>query len=374
MSRWYGQGGHWIEHGLPQYVAIDRKPENGCEVQNAACGRSGIMLQLQLVTTAYHEATREVESEVGLNHGTVVLERLVKPWYGKGDRIVCADSYFASVEAALHLKARGLRFIGVVKTATSGYPMKLMQAKVLPSRGEWKSFVHRKDGVVAAMALVWVDRERRYFISTAASAVEGAFYERTRWRQMEGGPQRVTFQIKQPLVAELYYDCCAMIDRHNRCRQDDLMLERKFVTMDWSVRVGHSLLGMIIVDSWLLYVGARGKLRSMNQREFYETLCLELIDNNFDVIGLRSRTPQDAPVQLTPTSGAGPHATPTKKMKLDKEKKETSARAQRDCVVCKSRTTRVCSECRSEGKGEVFVCNSSKQRVCFASHARSMHN
>ena len=49
MSRWYGQGGHWINHGLPQYVAIDRKPENGCEIQNAACGRSGVMLRLKLV-------------------------------------------------------------------------------------------------------------------------------------------------------------------------------------------------------------------------------------------------------------------------------------------------------------------------------------
>jgi Transposase IS4 len=77
-----------------------------------------------------------VESKVGLKHGTVVLERLVKPWCGKGDRIVCADSYFAGIEAALHLKARGLRFIGVVKTATSSYPMKLMKAKMLPSRGE----------------------------------------------------------------------------------------------------------------------------------------------------------------------------------------------------------------------------------------------
>jgi hypothetical protein len=37
--------------------------------------------------------------------------------------------------------------------------MKLMQAKVVPSRGEWKSFVHRKDGVVAAMELVWIDRK-----------------------------------------------------------------------------------------------------------------------------------------------------------------------------------------------------------------------
>jgi hypothetical protein len=178
--------------------------------------------------------------------------------------------------------------------------------------------VHRKDGEAAAMALAWVDRERRYFISTAASAVEGAFYERTRWRQMNSGPQHVTFQIKQPLVAELYYDCCAMIDRHNRCRQDDLMLERKFAAVDWSVRVGHSLLGMTIVDSWLLYVGARGELRTMKQREFYEALFLELIDNDFDLIGLRSRTPDDTPFQLTPTSEAGPHATPTKKKKLDK--------------------------------------------------------
>eukprot|EP00171_Calliarthron_tuberculosum_P023795 IDg23795t1 len=52
ISRWYGQGGSWIEHGLPMCVAIDRKPENGCEIQNSACGRSGIMMRLHLVTTA----------------------------------------------------------------------------------------------------------------------------------------------------------------------------------------------------------------------------------------------------------------------------------------------------------------------------------
>jgi hypothetical protein len=33
ISRWYGQGGNWINHGLPMYVAIDRKPENSCEIQ-----------------------------------------------------------------------------------------------------------------------------------------------------------------------------------------------------------------------------------------------------------------------------------------------------------------------------------------------------
>jgi Transposase IS4 len=49
MSRWYGQGGEWINHGLPFYFAIDRKPENGCEIQSACCGKSGVMIQLRLM-------------------------------------------------------------------------------------------------------------------------------------------------------------------------------------------------------------------------------------------------------------------------------------------------------------------------------------
>ena len=39
ISRWYGHGGQWINIGLPMYVAIDRKPENGCEIQNSACAQ-----------------------------------------------------------------------------------------------------------------------------------------------------------------------------------------------------------------------------------------------------------------------------------------------------------------------------------------------
>jgi Transposase IS4 len=52
MSRWYGLGGHWINIGLPMYVAMDRKPEDGLEIQNACCAHSGIMFQIKLVKTA----------------------------------------------------------------------------------------------------------------------------------------------------------------------------------------------------------------------------------------------------------------------------------------------------------------------------------
>ena len=49
ISQWYGQGGYWINEGLPCYIAIDRKPENGCKIQNSACGDSGVMLRLKIV-------------------------------------------------------------------------------------------------------------------------------------------------------------------------------------------------------------------------------------------------------------------------------------------------------------------------------------
>ena len=29
ISRWYVQGGHWINLGLPMYVAMGRNPDNG---------------------------------------------------------------------------------------------------------------------------------------------------------------------------------------------------------------------------------------------------------------------------------------------------------------------------------------------------------
>ena len=49
MIRWYGIGGSWIKRGLLHYVAIARKPESGCGIQNVCCGESGIMLRLQIV-------------------------------------------------------------------------------------------------------------------------------------------------------------------------------------------------------------------------------------------------------------------------------------------------------------------------------------
>ena len=49
ISCWYRLGGGQINIGLTIYIAIARKPENGCEIQNASFSQIIIMLRLLVV-------------------------------------------------------------------------------------------------------------------------------------------------------------------------------------------------------------------------------------------------------------------------------------------------------------------------------------
>lgn len=118
ISRWYGVGGTWLDVRLPFYVKISRKPEFGSEIKNITYRKGGFMVGIEF---AKSEASRVLESESTIrNHGTRVLMKLAEPWSGSG-RHVCADSYFASVDRATILYRNGLRFSGVVKTATEQF-------------------------------------------------------------------------------------------------------------------------------------------------------------------------------------------------------------------------------------------------------------
>jgi len=135
-------------------VAIDRKPETACEIQHAACGRSGIILRLSVVTTMKHRQEDSTGEEDDLPHGTGVLKKLVAPWAGT-KRVACADSYFASGAATQQLLSMGLRFIGVVKTGTKRFPMCALSVLPLDERGEHALYVHTTaDGVTDMMAVL----------------------------------------------------------------------------------------------------------------------------------------------------------------------------------------------------------------------------
>jgi hypothetical protein len=57
MIRWYGLGGTWINMGMPMYVSIQRKPEDGLEIHDSCCGKSRILMQLRLVKSAEADET-----------------------------------------------------------------------------------------------------------------------------------------------------------------------------------------------------------------------------------------------------------------------------------------------------------------------------
>ena len=124
ISRWYDQGGDRINFGLPHYVAIDKKSENGYEIHDSCCGVSGIMIRLNIVKQ--EEDCSDTESDEyssSIGHGGKVLKELISPCIGSS-RLDCADSYFASVQAAGVMFQEGLKFIGVVKTAHKKFPLK----------------------------------------------------------------------------------------------------------------------------------------------------------------------------------------------------------------------------------------------------------
>ena len=85
-------------------VDIDRKPENGCEIQNACCGRSTIMMRLKLLKTSEEELKHTVpDAEAGILYGTRLLLFLIRPW-AYSTQTVVGESYFASVGDAEELE------------------------------------------------------------------------------------------------------------------------------------------------------------------------------------------------------------------------------------------------------------------------------
>ena len=242
MSQWYGQGSHWINHGQPMYVVIDRKPENGCEIQNSAYGHSGVMIQLKVVKTAEEENASAVTDDDGNNHGTNVLKFLVEPWV-RTDSCACANSYFASVNAVTVMRMMGLHFIGVVKTATKKFPMFYL-SNLLVAR--------RTSGQPTMLSFIWMDWDCRYFITSASLLDSGILYSHNRWRQvcleLDALPENMELTILQPKVTEVYYQTCSVIDQHNRHHQDNLKTKKKLEKKKCDMRVNLTIFSMIVVD------------------------------------------------------------------------------------------------------------------------------
>jgi hypothetical protein len=384
MSRWYGKGGDWINDGLPHYVAIERKPENGCEIQTSCCGTSGIMMGLRVVKQEEVEL-EEGTKYAGFGHGLKVMLNLLEGW--TPGRIVCADSYFASVQAAVVLATLGWRFIGVVKTATKLFPQAYLSSVELPTRGSCVGVKGRDHEYnLDLLAFVFCDRNRQYFISSCSNISPGPPIKRSRVQQVADvesneDPEMVDMTLDCPKAAATYYSTCGKIDQHNRCRQDSLNLEKKIKVKQWDQRVNMSIFGMIVVDSWLLYKGCTGG-KKLHQIGYYKALMDALIDSPLKNTTTTRQQQQrfsasDASVASwatkTGTAGRGLHLTPTKHKTPTKKK---DRRRQQHCRNCNAKTIMLCSYCRDNpeiGEEGAAYCCPTTGRDCYSRHMDHCH-
>ena len=126
-------------------------------------------------------------------------------------------------------------------------------------------------------------------------------------------------------------------------------------TNNWSKRVNLSILGMIIVDSYLVYSELVNAFEK--ESDYYCWLAKELIENRYNwsvATRVRSETArmpinnETSPSLFNnhgqPVSGMGCHLTPNK----GSRKENTAHRVQRRCKICGKKTIMVCSLCEKE--------------------------
>lgn len=146
------------------------------------------MLQISLVESSkVQHPNSELEpsqefTDKKLNAGTQVLLKLTKPWVGT-ESIVCSDSAFTSVQSGSALIEKGLRFTGVVKNATKLFSLTHMAQKVMKQKGDYitmpagRNGQHRK---ITLISICWMDKRRKYFLSTVGNSICTAEQERVR--------------------------------------------------------------------------------------------------------------------------------------------------------------------------------------------------
>lgn len=195
--------------------------------------------------------------------------------------------------------------------------------------------ISKPDEGTGLMAVMWIDRDRRYFISTTGTTNQGKPFVPQRHKRTQEGTSLEEVTVNIPQVCETYHDTCAAIDDYNRCSQDDPGLEKTFDVKDWFYRANTSLLSIFIVDAWKLYVVVIVNSSKMTQHQFYSKLAEGLMENELEAMTMRQR---DSDISSEDTlsavgSGLGTHLAPTGSKRKKADWRMTSASYQSRCPL-----------------------------------------
>jgi hypothetical protein len=202
---------------------------------------------------------------------------------------VCGDSWFSSVDLVEKMSEN---YIGVVKTNHSRYPKVFLQSKMQ----NWPAGSHlllrtvlnksrRNEKVIFALGYKYSKAKVLFFIFNEGAGhtecLERNAYE-AKWK--DKNLNTLTRMIPRPQVCHQYFQHCNMIDVHNQSRQDDLALERHWVTQNGHFRIVTTIFGMTVVDAWKGYIwhcGKNHRHKKVKLLGFVDMLCKDMLTNEY---------------------------------------------------------------------------------------------
>jgi hypothetical protein len=242
--------------------------------------------------------------------------------------------------------------------------------------------IDSETGETELVAMSWVDRNCRFFITTTCGIGEGETITRKRLRQLNKSgraqPDKVIIDVDVPKAIEMYYEGAGTIDRHNRIRAAELRMDRNLATKHWDKRFNLGVLGIICVDAYLFSQQVvHADNRTTSCLEFFGSLADELIDNTDGIRVTRGA----AENQVAEAAVAAEPPTMRWTIRAKKRKgavKEGAGQGRCGHKSCKEYTSHVCSKCThatDPAQKQFWYCNPTTKggSQCFAEHVREKH-
>lgn len=395
MSQWEGQDGLYHINGCPHITKMPRKPVSvGVEFKGLSDADTRMILKLE-INKGKTENDKKEHAKQGW--GTGVTLRLTKSYYNTW-RTVIGDSAFASVKTLSNLFSNGLLFVGMVKTASTKYPINYLSNYLKscePGTSRMLSATIPGTNNELMYAIGWKHSNISTVIANAGLTTDGSPYINSYTHLVENNnvieEEHVSEEITRPQMVSLYYENYNAIDINDHLRQDSLALEEVWGTTKWYIRLFTTILGITFTDSyfgWKYEKFTLSGVQNANElkfNSFLDTLAYELIYNEYITEGRELRS-QDTDVSyyylfcffsrtlykqdlfIHELKLLREHAYYTSKEKqLD--------RCRRNCSVCNTQTSYYCALCSSvDIDGKIYaVCRPVRNgKSCLDGHREKL--
>ena len=299
MFAWRGKGG---AGGMPHLSYIPRKPEDlGCELKTVCDGTSGVMMYMEIQEGKLRMARKQYHQQYGATTSCTLrcfkesgfAEAHRRP-EERGQRAGIGDSWFAGLKTIEALdKEFGMRFLGPVKTNTSGFPIEAIRHTLHgTTRGASVVMEERndEDKPTGVYAIGWNDHWYKAWVTNYGSTKKGK--QASKKRQRTDG-RNYSVGVDRPKQLEHYYDVAGYVDRHNRYRQHMLKFHKIWKTKSWATRMQLEVFGASLVDS---YLACRYLMPKWRDRDDAVSNFMEFVAVLTDQIDARSEAELDMEV------------------------------------------------------------------------------